>query len=301
MDETHYTSLSDRGVISISGSDSLAFLQGIVTNDVEGVSSKQFIYAAILTPQGKYLHDFFITKFGCNFLLDCPANQISELIKRLKMYRLRAKVEIEDQSKNFSVLSIVKAGPKNDITISDAPGSAAKYRDGVAFVDPRLTELGIRVIIPGSSAEDLFQNTDLKSKKLDCYKSVLCSLGVPDGNSYEILRQAFPMEIGFDELNAISFDKGCYVGQEVTIRMKIRKLIKKRLVPFTFHGIIPTLGSKIQANGKDVGQVFAAENEVGIAMLRLETLDQVLNRGVELLAEGTLIKAVKPSWVEIPV
>jgi folate-binding protein YgfZ len=300
MNDTYYTALTGRGTLSVSGTDSLAFLQGIVTNDIELVSANRAIYAAILTPQGKYLHDFFVVKFGDGFMLDCAANQLAELTKRLKMYRLRAKVDIKYQSADFSIFAITGANTPGFAGLTAAPGNAIHYGDGIAFVDPRLAELGLRTIQPAVSALSLMKNTGFGAGNLESYQASQFSFGVPDGGNSELLKQTFPLEIGFDELNAISFEKGCYVGQEVTTRMKIRKLVKKRLVPVTFDSKAPAPGSAVQNQNKDAGQIFAANREIGLAMIRLETLDQALNAGAELTVEETTLRATKPAWFQIP-
>lgn len=296
MNDTHYTSLTDRGILSVSGIDSLAFLQGIVTNDVERVSSSHSIYAAILTPQGKYLSDFFIVKSGSGFLLDCPANQINELTKRLTTYRLRAKVDIEDQSKVYNVISVIDKKVHSDTGLSAIPGKTVTFNEGIVFVDPRLIELGIRAILPTSSTQNFIKKFGYREISMPSYKATQFSLGVPDGGDDEILKQVFPLELGFDELNAISFDKGCYIGQEVTTRMKIRKLVKKRLVPIVFGGSPPKPGTTIRKQDMKAGQIFAASGGAGLAMLRLEILDQVLAEGIELVTEEATLKVKKPSW-----
>ena len=300
MNDTYYTALTDRGILSVSGADSLAFLQGIVTNDIEKVSENCAIYAAILTPQGKYLHDFFVAKIGDSFLLDCPTNQLGELTKRLKMYRLRAKVDIEDRSDDFAIFAITGPNTPNFVELTGTAGAATDYGDGIAFVDPRLIELGLRTIQPAATAIDFMKKAGLSAGVLENYQASQFSFGVPDGGNCEVLKQTFPLEIGFDELNAISFDKGCYVGQEVTTRMKIRKLVKKRLVPVIFDGSAPAPGAVIHNQDKAAGQIFAANNESGLAMIRLETLDQVLNGDSKLATEETTLRATKPAWFQIP-
>ena len=299
MNDANYTSLTDRGILSVSGKDSLAFLQGIVTNDVAEVSSSQVIYSALLTPQGKYLSDFFIVKSDAGFLIDCPASQLNELAKRLTTYRLRAKVDIEDQSKNFNVISIVGKKAQSDTGLPETLGKVIASSDPLVFFDPRLIELGIRVISPAASTQKFLKAMGYKAEGIASYKAQQFSLGVPDGGDEEIFKQAFPLEIGFDELNAISFDKGCYIGQEVTTRMKIRRLVKKRLVPAVFSGNSPQPGSIIQKQDVKAGQIFSVSGEVGLAMLRLEILDQVLAEGIELVAEEATLKVKKPSWFKI--
>jgi folate-binding protein YgfZ len=298
MNEVYYTSLTDRGILFVSGVDSLTFLQGIVTNDMAKVSTDQAIYAAILTPQGKYFSDFFIVKSSSGFLVDCPANQINDLKKRLSTYRLRAKVEIEDQSEIYNVISFIDKKAHSDTGLPETPGKATPFNEAIVFVDPRLIELGIRVILPRNSTQEFISNLGYTSENLTVYRAAQFSLGVPDGSDDKMLKQAFPLEMGFNELNCISFDKGCYIGQEVTTRMKIRKLVKKRLVPMVFSGPPPKPGSTIRKQDVKAGQIFAASDGVGLAMLKLEVLDQILSEGVQLVAEETTLNVRKPSWFE---
>ncbi|NKB21831.1 MAG: folate-binding protein [Alphaproteobacteria bacterium] len=296
MNDAHYTALTDRGILSVSGADSLAFLQGIVTNDIEQVSPDCAIYAALLTPQGKYLHDFFVAKYRDGFLIDCSVNQLEELTKRLKMYRLRAQVEIEDQTNNFTIISVTDANTLRIMGLTAMPGNAVYYAEGIAFVDPRLAELGVRTILPLASAQEFTNTCDLSIQPLEIYKALQHSLGVPDGSDGEMLKQTFPLEIGFEELNAVSFDKGCYVGQEVTTRMKTRKLVKKRLIPVKFEGTSPEPGCAVLSKGKTAGQVFAVGEGNGLAMLRIEALAAE----TELVAEETLLQATQPNWFQLP-
>ena len=299
MNDAHYTSLTDRGILSVFGLDSLAFLQGIVTNDVAEASSNRVIYSALLTPQGKYLSDFFIVKYDTGFLIDCPASQLNELAKRLTTYRLRAKVDIEDQSKNFNVISLVGKKALSDTGLPETPGKVISSSESIVFFDPRLIELGIRIISPAAATQNFLKTMGHTATGIASYKALQFSLGVPDGGDDKILNQAFPLEVGFDELNAISFDKGCYIGQEVTTRMKIRRLVKKRLVPVIFSGRAPQPGSIIRKQDVKAGQIFSVSGKAGLAMLRLEILDQVLAEGIELVAEKTTLKVKKPSWFKI--
>ena len=157
----------------------------------------------------------------------------------------------------------------------------------------------IKAYNQAASTQNFLKTMGYKAKGIASYKARQFSLGVPDGGDDEIFKQAFPLEIGFDELNAISFDKGCYIGQEVTTRMKIRRLVKKRLVPMVFSGDPPQPGSIIRKQDVKAGQIFSASSEAGLAMLRLEILDQVLAEGIELVAEQTTLKVKKPSWFKI--
>ncbi|MBK17235.1 MAG: hypothetical protein CMM52_00140 [Rhodospirillaceae bacterium] len=287
MNDIYYTALTDRGVLSISGPDSLAFLQGIVTNDMEQATPDTAIYAAILTPQGKYLHDFFVFNSGDRYLIDCSAHQIDSLIKRLTMYRLRAQVEIENLTDELSVFSLIGA-------------DAGEIKQGAAFVDPRLPALGVRAIIPSEFAEKFFREKGITVSTTDAYNAKLIAAGVPGGIDDDFLKKSFPLELGYDELNAISFNKGCYVGQEVTARMKVRKLVKKRIVPVKIEGPSLEPDSSVLLAEKEVGRLVLAEGENGLIILRVDALEEAINGNEELSVNDTKLIPKIPEWFQLP-
>ncbi|HUB85563.1 MAG TPA: hypothetical protein VL971_07695, partial [Rhizomicrobium sp.] len=214
--------VEDRGVVALSGPDARSFLQGLITNDIDRLAPEKSIYAALLTPQGKILFDFLIADDGTGtILLDCPAASRDALIKRLSMYRLRAKVEI---------------APRDDLAVfASWDGSALP---GQSFKDPRLPALGGRSIEP-------------KADGKRGYLAHRLSLGVPEAADFGSDRM-FALDAGLDELHAIAFDKGCYVGQELTARMKHRGTARKRLL--LVQSDTPwTLNADLRANGHSIG------------------------------------------------
>lgn len=282
--------LADRGIVSVSGQDASDFLQGLITNDIEKVSDTAAIYAALLTPQGKFLHDFFIALYKDKFLLDCEADRIPDLIKRLTMYRLRAKVDIADETGNFAVGIMLTPGE----TDGDADAGSAKIRlDGVSYIDPRHAGLGERMIRL-IDADDTFPTDDmvLANNRAE-YDAKRIGLGIPDSAADLVPEKSMPLEAGFDELNGVDFQKGCYVGQEVTARMKHRSLVKKRLFPVTFDGDLvpdtPVLAGEVEA-----GRISSAAGGRGIALLRLDLVEKG-----ELTANGLAVRAEKPDWFEL--
>ena len=299
MNDVYCTKLKDRSILSITGPDTLAFLQGIVTNDMEKLVEKKMQFSAILTPQGKYLYDFFIFSTSTDIFIDCQKDTVDALEKTLNMYRLRAKVEINNRRDAFSVFSIIRQQNEVKNSTEDQYENLNKFNEIMTSADPRLTQLGTRAIIPNKFENQIIPMHGFIEKNEIWYKHLQMSLGVADYMPNSVLRRYFPLELGFNELNAVSFTKGCYVGQEVTARMKVRNLVKKRLVPVSFQEEIPATGSNILSQGKGVGEILAVTNNQGLAMFRIEALNQALNEDRELLAENTLVKPTIPPWFNL--
>jgi folate-binding protein YgfZ len=276
----------DRALIALAGADRTSFLQGIVSNDVTKVSGGNAIYAAFLTPQGKYLHDIFIAALGDRLLIDCEAGRRADLLRRLGMYKLRAKVTLAQEDG----LAIGLHFGSDVLACLDLPAEAGHARaegEGILFVDPRLPALGARAILPqpampaetGSAAD---------------YDRLRLSLGVPDGSRDLPVEKAILLENGFDELHAIDWDKGCYMGQELTARTRYRGLVRKRLLPVAIEGAAPAPGTALLQNDKEMGEMRSAAGDLGLALIRLEALDQG-----PLSAGGARLTPRKPDWVRI--
>lgn len=294
MTEQTYVVLEDRGVLAITGDDARTFLQGLISNDINKVTPTHAIHAALLTPQGKYLHDFFIVEAaGGTLLLDGERARLDDLAKRLKLYKLRAKVTIEDQSAQWRVAAL-PGGAGADIPGSDA-GAAQAKDGGVLFVDPRLTALGARAILPADGAEATLSGLGLRAGDRAAYDILRLGLGVPDGSRDMVVDKSILLESGFDELNGVDWKKGCYMGQELTARTKYRGLIKKRLLPVEIEGTLPEAGTPITLDGKEVGEVRSTVADGtggrGLAMIRLEHLD-----AGPFEAAGAKITPHKPDW-----
>jgi len=246
--------LKDRGIVSISGSDGTAFLNGLITNDVVKASENEGLYAALLTPQGKYLFDFFVLRRGEEILLDADRSRVPELIKRLTVYKLRAKLALADRSPEFRVAAF------------DGPVEL----DG-AFPDPRHPALGFRAILNSSFALDGFEPWPRED-----YRRLLLDHLVPDHERDLVPNETFPMDVQFDRLNGIDFRKGCYVGQELTARMKHRANQRKALVRVRVEGTLPPPGTPIMAEDKEAGVLASGIGDRALAVLRLDRLDQPL-------------------------
>ncbi|MGE0746525.1 MAG: folate-binding protein YgfZ [Rhodospirillales bacterium] len=287
--------LADRAVLRVSGPDARGLLQGIVTNDMERVAPARAIWAALLTPQGKYLHDFMIAQDAEGFLFDADAARLAELKKRLAMYRLRAKVTIEEQP-GLAVFALWDADAAARCGLADAPGAAAPWQNGIAFVDPRLAALGARAILPAdAAAAAALQSAGFAAAKPGEYERHRIALGVPDGARDLVADKSYPMENGFDALNGIDFAKGCYVGQEVTARMKHRGLVKKRLFPVAIEGDPPPPGTAVRRGAVDAGELRGAAGGIGLALLKLD--QAFADDAAPLTAGDARLTPRKPAWM----
>lgn len=265
----YITSLPDRGVVAVEGDDRVAFLQGLVSNDVTAALPGHAVWAALLTPQGKWLADFFILDDGTRLLLDCERPQMAELVQRLSRYRLRLRVT-------------VRAEP--DLTVQVAWGGRP---DGDGFIpDPRLPDFAWRRLT-ATPAEPTATPEDWDRYRL--------AAGLPDGSKDMETDRSVLLEAGFDELSGVSWSKGCYMGQELTARTKYRGLVKRRLVPVIIDGPPPSPGTPILRNGAEVGTMRSARGDAGLATLRLDAIEAGLRCG-----EATLTARV-PAWMRLPV
>ncbi len=266
---TRLAALPERAVIEVGGEDRVVFLQGLVSNDVAEAAPGRAVWTALLTPQGKYLADFFILADGDRLLLDAERAQVPMLAQRLIRFRLRSKVTIREAPE---LLVHVAWDGQPDVAAIAAP-------------DPRLPDAGWRIIatspLPSNANEDDWDRHRLM-------------LGLPDGTRDLEADKTVLLEAGFDELHGVSWSKGCYMGQELTARTKYRGLVKRRLVPVTVDGPLPAPGLPVLRDGTEVGTMRSGRDGVGLAVLRLDALDADLACG-----EARLTTRV-PGWMRLP-
>ncbi len=260
--------LPDRAVIEVSGDDRVSFLQGLVSNDVTEAVPGRAVWAALLTPQGKWLADFFILADGGRMLLDCEAGQAAMLAQRLSRFRLRAKVAVQ------AVPLLVHAA---------WDGTAPSQ--GIMGLDPRTPEAGWRVLsdtpLPANGTA-----ADWDRHRL--------ALGLPDGSRDMESEKTTLLEAGFDELHGVSWTKGCYMGQELTARTKYRGLLKRRLVPVRIDGPVPPAGTPVLRAGVEAGAMRSSIQGLGLALLRLDAIDA----GNLTCGEATVHPA-PPTWMTL--
>ncbi len=282
--------LPDRGVVKIAGEDARNFLNGLVTTDVDRLKPGLGRFGALLTPQGKIIVDFLITEapagHGGGFLIDCPKALAESLATKLKFYKLRAKVTVENLSDDLGVLAAWDGQPA--------------AQPDLAFTDPRNEGLGVRILIP----EDLKQKlSDLIGAELvdaTDYEAHRIALGVPRGGLDFMYSDAFPHETNMDRLAGVDFDKGCYVGQEVVSRMQHRGTARTRSVKVLLDGASPEAGATILAGDKPVGTIGSTSGGKGIALVRIDRVAEALDAGQPLTAGGLALKLAEPDVVRIP-
>ncbi len=270
---TQLAFLPARGVIEISGDDRIGFLQGLVSNDVALAGPGRAVWAALLTPQGKWLADFFIFATPDRLLLDVERGQVAGVVQHLGRFRLRAKVALRDLSDALLVHAAWGIVPPE------------KPEGGERAPDPRLPQAGWRLLAPERLAATATAE-DWNAHRL--------ALGLPDGSADLEAEKSVLLEAGFDELNGVSWSKGCYMGQELTARTKYRGLIKRRLVPVTLDGKAPPPGTPVLRDGAEVGTLRSTLGAAGLATLRLDALAGPLACG------SATLRAALPGWMRLP-
>jgi hypothetical protein len=255
MEKDKIILLEDRGLISITGEDSKNFLQNIITNDVEKVSSSNSIFSALFTPQGKYLFEFFLLLTKEGFLLDCDNKFTNEIITYLSKYKLRSKIEIKDISTNH-VIGLISLEKFTEIQNNENKNTdTIVYRDSPVFIDPRNKKLGARILSTLEKLHLTIKKLDLKIIKAENYFIDAHALGIPIKGVENLKEQLFGLEANFEELKAIDFKKGCYVGQENTARMKLKNKLRRRLLPIKFDQEL-SIGDELKYNNITIGKVL---------------------------------------------
>jgi folate-binding protein YgfZ len=279
--------LADRGVVRVAGEDAAKLLQGVITSDMDVLAAQAAIHAALLTPQGKILFEFFVVQTPGGFLLETGAEQAAGLAKRLAMYRLRAKVEIADVSAEYKVLALW--GPS-----ASSPGGTAGT---VSFADPRLPALGMRILAEAGFATDISSAANGFDARPEDYHAHRIALGVPEAGKDYPLGDTFPHEADLDQLRGVSFDKGCFVGQEVVSRMQHRAHVRKRVVPVEAAGAGELhSGADVMAGAAAIGRIGSVAGRRALALLRLDRAAEARTKGEPLTAGGTEIVLRKPEW-----
>jgi len=262
--------LHDRAIIALAGAEARSFLQGLITNDIDRLAPGAALYAALLTPQGKIVCDFLISEGDGALLLDCAAEATEALLKKLRLYRLRSKIEIELRPQ-LGVYVGLRAKP------------------AVSFPDPRLAELGPRAVAAVAEMPAGLAGPG-------AYHAQRLALGVPEGRDFGS-DKIFALDAGLDELHAVAFDKGCYVGQELTARMKHRGTARKRLLAVASADGAPlAAGAELRANGHVLGEITSAYGSRGFAQVRLDRLAEANDAPVDV--DGAHVIVTKQDWLK---
>jgi len=284
--------LEDRGLLYLNGKDVKEFLQNLVTNDIEKVTNKMSCFAALLTPQGKYLFDFLIIKHKSGYFLDCEKKNIDQLYIKLNLYKLRSKVEILNLSNEFVVAALSKEKFLSLDGSSDLEGFTIKYNEDIIFIDPRLKKLGARLIINLEKLNLSLKNLKLNTANVEDYYKLSHELGISQIDNIKLQNKIFGIECNYEELNGIDYKKGCYVGQENTARIKHKNKLSKRLLA------VKTIEGKINSE-----EIFFKEKEIGKLLINnknpfalIKTQNDQFDFENIYQCGSAKIKIQKPDW-----
>ena len=297
MENNEVIILEDRGFIQVNGAEAKDFLQNIVTNDIEKVTNSSTIFTSILTPQGKYLFEFFILKLKDSYLVGCEKKSTAEIIKLLNFYKLRAKVNLIDLSEKYvaAVISLEKFKEVNNSKM--LIGSTTSYRDDPIYIDPRNDKLGCKIIAKLENIHLTIKKLNLKITKKEKYYNKSYQLGIPQIDLNKLKDKIFGIENNLDELNGIDFKKGCYVGQENTSRIKLRNKLRRRILPI--HKITGEVyeNDVIKYNDKEIGKIMI-DKPYSFALIKVVEPDLKEFTNTELLCGKSKVKIFKPEWIK---
>ena len=289
--------LKDRGIIYIEGPDSKEFLQNIITNNLDKITDNQSIYSSLLTAQGKYLFDFILSKHKKGYLIDCEKIELGNLIKIFKIYKLRSKIEILNLTNEFAIASI-SYEKYLSLENNKIPGFTFKYNEDCIILDPRNINLGARLI---SNLEKLY----LSLKKLNLitvdqriYYKKSFDLGIPQINCYKLKDKLFGIECNLEELNAIDFKKGCFIGQENTARIRLRNKLRRRLLPLNVKKGKILENDLIKFNNSDIGRILIQE-PFPFALIKVTdpNIKEFFNK--DLVCGSAKVQILKPDWLNL--
>ncbi len=295
MDQYEVITLEDRGFIQVIGLEAKDFLQNIVTNDIEKVTDISTIFSSILTPQGKYLFEFFVLKLKDSYLLECEKKSTTEIIKLLNFYKLRSKVDFIDLSEKY-VASVISLHKFMDWGLTSTKGKTTMFSESPIYIDPRNEKLGAKIISKTENIQLIIKKLNLKIIDKKKYYNKSFELGIPQINLNKLKDKIFGVENNLDELNGIDFKKGCYVGQENTSRIKLRNKLRRRILP------VQKISGEIYEN--DV--IKFKNHEIGKIMINkpysfalVKVVDPDLNEfnNNELVCGNSKIKILKPDWI----
>ena len=296
MDKNEVITLEDRGFIQVNGAEAKDFLQNIITNEIEKVTSSSSVFSSILTPQGKYLFEFFILKLKDNYLLECEKKSTAEIIKLLNFYKLRSKVDFIDLTEKYvaAVISLEKFKEMNNSNLSK--GSTASYRDDPVYIDPRNDKLGAKII---SKLENIYltiKKLNLKITDKKKYYNKSFQLGIPQIDLNKLKDKIFGIENNLDELNGIDFKKGCYIGQENTSRIKLRNKLRRRILPVEkISGQVVT-NDIIKYKDSEVGKIMI-DKPYSFALVKVVEPGLKEFTNTELMCGKSKVKILKPEWI----
>jgi folate-binding protein YgfZ len=287
--------LEDRGILYINGADAKGFLQNIISNDINRVNKDNSCFASLLSPQGKFLFAFIIVKHKSGYFVDCEKSQVESLFKQLTIYKLRSKVEIMNLTNEFVVAAFNRNKFLKFEKTKDIPGNTIKYREDSILLDPRNKDLGARLIINLEKLYLSLKKLELKDSPVGEYYQLSHELGIAQKNMNKLQNKLFGIECNFEELNGIDFQKGCYVGQENTARIKLKNKLSKRLLPIKLLSGKLTEGAPIYTNNIEIGKVLI-DDDYPFALIKY--LDDNFKEVNELKSENAVLRIKVPNWIQ---
>ena len=286
--------LEERGLLYVQGEDVNEFLQNIISNDINKVTNDNSCYTSMFTPQGKYLFDFIIVKHKKGYFFDCEKKQMDDLYKQLNLYKLRSKVEIINLSNEFVIAAISKEKYLSLSNGKDKLGHTIQYREDPIVLDPRNKNLGARLIINLEKLYLSIKELGLISAENKEYYVQSHKLGIPQIDNSKLQNKIFGIECNLDELNAIDFKKGCYVGQENTARIKLRNKLLKRLLPVQIIDGKLNIDDNISNDDENIGKILV-NNDYPFGLIKIK--EKNLNFDKKYKCNSATIKFIKPFWM----
>ena len=294
--KANFCALRERGVLRLSGRDVRTFLQALVTRDLDYLTTAQTVYSALLTPQGKYLFDFFLAQHDGDILLDGEAARLDALMKRLNMYKLRADVAITKED-GWEISAIYNG----NIGMEPKAGAARPFGAGVAFTDPRLLDAGARIMAPVGQANKMLSDAGFAAGDESDYEYIRLGLALPESGRDLVTDKSLMLESNLDSLNGVDFDKGCFVGQELTARTKYRALVRKRLLPVEVQGPMPEPNEPLMSGQSEIASMRSGQGDRGLALVRLDRLVEAGGLGITLTAGSAQLTPMLPSWADFEI
>ena len=296
MEKNEVITLGDRGFIQVNGPEAKDFLQNIVTNDTEKVTSSSTIFSSILTPQGKYLFEFFILKLKDSYLLECEKKSTAEIIKLLNFYKLRSKVDFIDLTEKY-VAAVISLEKFNEINNSGfSKGKTTNYQEDLVYIDSRNEKLGAKIISKLENIHLTIKKLNLKMIDKKKYYSKSFELGIPQIDLNKLKNKIFGIENNLDELNGIDFKKGCYVGQENTSRIKLRNKLRRRILPVEKISGQIVENDIIKYKNSEVGKIMI-DKPYSFALIKVVEPDLKEFTNIELICGNSKVKVLKPEWI----
>ena len=296
MDKNEVITLEDRGFIQVTGAEAKDFLQNIVTNDVEKVTDSSSVFSSILTPQGKYLFEFFILKLKDFYLLECEKESTEEIIKILNYYKLRSKVDFINLNKEYSASVISLEKFKEIDSSNSSKGKTINYEDGLIYIDPRNDKLGAKIISKIRTVQIKIKKLNLNFADKNKYYKNCFELGIPQINLKNLKDKIFGIENNLDELNGIDFKKGCYVGQENTSRIKLRNKLRRRILPVQKISGEISENDIIKYKDLEIGKIMISK-PYSFGLIKIVDPDIKEFNNIDLVCGNSKIKIIKPEWI----